>query len=127
MPSVVGLLEQARSAGKFTSVHDAWWAAAVKAHCDAEGIRALIEVLLLGWHIAHEYVHSQSPLTARHPRSTTTAHPISRPGAACVHSPRHLNRPPATHQRIPLAPTPSGDDRNAQRLTNNPLNVLVEP
>ncbi|MFD8260151.1 IS21 family transposase [Streptomyces griseoluteus] len=49
-------LEQARSAGKFTPVHDAWWAAAVKAHGDTEGTRALIEVLLLGRHIAHEHV-----------------------------------------------------------------------
>ncbi|MGW3498783.1 Mu transposase domain-containing protein [Streptomyces sp. NPDC001020] len=48
-------LEQARSAGKFTPVHDAWWAAAVKAHGDAEGTRALIEVLL-GRHIAHEHL-----------------------------------------------------------------------
>ena len=28
-------LEQARAAGKFTPVHDAWWAAARKAHGDA--------------------------------------------------------------------------------------------
>ncbi|WP_405524538.1 Mu transposase domain-containing protein [Streptomyces canus] len=49
-------LEQARSAGKFTPVHDAWWAAAVMAHGDAEGTRALIEVQLLGRHIAHEHL-----------------------------------------------------------------------
>ncbi|MFM9700213.1 Mu transposase domain-containing protein [Streptomyces europaeiscabiei] len=30
-------LDQARSAGKFTPVHDAWWQAACKAHGDAEG------------------------------------------------------------------------------------------
>lgn len=30
-------LEQARAAGKFTPVHDAWWAAARKAHGDAAG------------------------------------------------------------------------------------------
>ncbi|MEU8436927.1 hypothetical protein AB0F18_29290 [Streptomyces sp. NPDC029216] len=49
-------LDQARSAGKFTPVHDAWWAAAVRAHGDAEGTRALIEVLLLGRHLAHEHI-----------------------------------------------------------------------
>ncbi|MFD7943925.1 hypothetical protein [Streptomyces sp. NPDC059744] len=49
-------LEQARSAGKFTPVHDAWWAAAVKAHGDTEGTRALIEVLLMARHIPHEYL-----------------------------------------------------------------------
>ncbi|NBH10992.1 IS21 family transposase [Amycolatopsis sp. SID8362] len=49
-------LEQARAAGKFTPVHDAWWAAARKAHGEAEGTRALIEVLLLHRHLAHEHV-----------------------------------------------------------------------
>jgi hypothetical protein len=51
-------LEQARAAGKFTPVHDAWWAAARKAHGDAAGTRALIEVLLLHRHMTHEHVVS---------------------------------------------------------------------
>ncbi|MET9905021.1 hypothetical protein [Streptomyces sp. NPDC006446] len=49
-------LEQARSAGKFTPIHDAWWAAAVKAHGDIDGTRALIEVLLMARHIPHEHL-----------------------------------------------------------------------
>lgn len=49
-------LEQARAAGKFTPVHDAWWAAVCKAHGDAEGTRALIAVLLLHRHMQHEHV-----------------------------------------------------------------------
>jgi hypothetical protein len=49
-------LEQARAAGKFTPVHDAWWAAARKAHGDAAGTRALIEVLLLHRHTDSENV-----------------------------------------------------------------------
>lgn len=49
-------LEQARSAGKFTPVHDAWWQAACKAHGDAEGTRTLISVLLLHRHMVHEHV-----------------------------------------------------------------------
>lgn len=49
-------LEQARSAGKFTPVHDAWWNAVCRAHGDAEGTRALIEVLLLARHMPHEHV-----------------------------------------------------------------------
>ncbi|WP_406324253.1 IS21 family transposase [Streptomyces sp. NBC_01637] len=49
-------LDQARSAGKFTPVHDAWWQAACKAHGDAEGTRALIAVLLLHRHMVHEHV-----------------------------------------------------------------------
>ncbi|MFF4694300.1 Mu transposase domain-containing protein [Streptomyces chattanoogensis] len=49
-------LGQARSAGRFTPVHDAWWAAARKVHGERDGTRALIEVLLLGRHIAHEHL-----------------------------------------------------------------------
>lgn len=49
-------LEQARAAGRFTPVHDAWWAAAVKAHGEPAGTRALIEVLLLHRHLSHEHV-----------------------------------------------------------------------
>lgn len=49
-------LEQARAAGKFTPVHDAWWAAVRKAHGDAQGTRALIEVLLLHRSMTHEHV-----------------------------------------------------------------------
>ncbi|MFJ7280986.1 IS21 family transposase [Kitasatospora sp. NPDC098663] len=47
-------LEQARSAGRFTPVHDAWWAAARNAHGDRDGTRALIDVLLLSRSLPHE-------------------------------------------------------------------------
>jgi transposase len=40
-------LAQARQAGVFTAVHDAFWEAAVAGHGQADGTRALIEVLLL--------------------------------------------------------------------------------
>jgi hypothetical protein len=49
-------LEQARTAGTFTAAHDAWWAAACKAHGDTAGTRALIEVLLLHRHTNHRDV-----------------------------------------------------------------------
>lgn len=49
-------LEQARVAGTFTPVHDAWWAAACRAHGDRDGTRALIEVLLLGRHMRREHI-----------------------------------------------------------------------
>ncbi|MFF6787241.1 IS21 family transposase [Streptomyces sp. NPDC012510] len=49
-------LEQAKSAGKFTPVHDNWWAAARAAHGDKDGTKALIEVLLLGRHMSHEHI-----------------------------------------------------------------------
>jgi hypothetical protein len=49
-------LEQARTTGRFTPTHYAWWAAAVTAHGEAEGTRALIEVLLLHRRMRHEDV-----------------------------------------------------------------------
>ena len=49
-------LEQARTGGRFTPVHDAWWAQACKIHGDTAGTRALIEVLLLHRHMSHEHV-----------------------------------------------------------------------
>ncbi|NUK06549.1 IS21 family transposase [Streptomyces lunaelactis] len=49
-------LEQARSAGRFTPVHDAWWDQARRIHGERDGTRALIEVLLLGRHLPHEHV-----------------------------------------------------------------------
>lgn len=54
-------LEQARNAGKFTPTHEAWWAAACKTHGDAEGTRALIEVLLLHRHMPPEQVLTWDP------------------------------------------------------------------
>ncbi|MFD5975032.1 hypothetical protein [Streptomyces bacillaris] len=41
---------------RFTPVHDAWWAQARKVHGERDGTRALIEVLLLNRHLAHEHV-----------------------------------------------------------------------
>ncbi|MEU9288958.1 hypothetical protein AB0D57_30880 [Streptomyces sp. NPDC048275] len=49
-------LEQARSAGKFTPVHDDWWDAARVDDGDKDGTKALIEVLLLGRHMNHEHL-----------------------------------------------------------------------
>lgn len=37
-------------------VHDAWWAAVRRAHGDADGTRALIEVLLLHRSMANDHV-----------------------------------------------------------------------
>jgi hypothetical protein len=46
-------LVQARATGTFTSAHEAFWAAARKAHGDSGGTRALVEVLLLHRHHTH--------------------------------------------------------------------------
>jgi transposase len=52
LPGAVALV-QARASGAFTPAHDAFWAAACRAHGDAEGTRELVEVLLLHRHLAH--------------------------------------------------------------------------
>jgi hypothetical protein len=44
-------LSQARAAKKFTAEHEAFWAAARKAHGDTVGTRTLVEVLLLHRHL----------------------------------------------------------------------------
>ncbi len=52
LPGATALV-QARRAGTFTASHEAFWAAARKAHGDADGTRELIEVLLL-----HRHMHA---------------------------------------------------------------------
>lgn len=49
-------LAQARGAGPFTPAHDAFWALARRAHGDAGGTRAIVEVLLLHRHLTHDAV-----------------------------------------------------------------------
>ncbi len=49
-------LAQARTSGAFTPTHEAFWAAARARHGDAEGTRALIEVLLLHRRMDHQTV-----------------------------------------------------------------------
>lgn len=84
-------LEQARAAGKFTPVHDAWWAAAHKAHGEAEGTRALVEVLLLHRRLAHEHVVAGLAAALRPVRSPPTRSPW-RPARAPTPTPPHPNR-----------------------------------
>ena len=50
LPGATALV-QARQAGVFTAAHEAFWATARRAHGDAAGSRALIEVLLLHRHL----------------------------------------------------------------------------
>ena len=50
LPGATALV-QARAAKVFTAEHDAWWSIARKAHGDAAGTRALVEVLLLHRHM----------------------------------------------------------------------------
>jgi len=86
---VAKALEQARASGRFTPVHDAWWAAACKAHGDADGTRALIEVLMLHRHLPHDHVvaglatalrAARSPRTlSRWKRASTTTQQMAEP------------------------------------------------
>lgn len=50
LPGATALV-QARTAGTFTAAHEAFWAAARKAHGDGDGTRELVEVLLLHRHM----------------------------------------------------------------------------
>lgn len=52
LPGATALV-QARQGGTFTPAHEAFWAAARRAHGDAGGTRALVEVLLLHRHLPH--------------------------------------------------------------------------
>ena len=52
LPGATALV-QARQCGVFTSAHEAFWAAARKAHGDGPGTQELIEVLLLHRHMRH--------------------------------------------------------------------------
>ncbi len=49
-------LAQARKSGEFTAAHDAFWAAARRAHGDTAGTRELVETLLLHRHLPHRDV-----------------------------------------------------------------------
>jgi hypothetical protein len=55
LPGATALV-QARQTGTFTAAHEAFWAAARRAHGDAGGTRALVEVLLLHRHLAGAHV-----------------------------------------------------------------------
>jgi len=55
LPGATALV-QARQCGAFTNAHEAFWAAARKAHGDAHGTRELIEVLLLHRRMPHQDV-----------------------------------------------------------------------
>jgi hypothetical protein len=94
-------LEQARAAGKFTPVHDAWWAAACKAHGDAAGTRALIEVVLLARHMHADHIAAGLAAALRAGALTADAVALEARKAAeddHSHSPRPAQEaaPPAT-------------------------------
>ncbi len=81
------MLAQARQSGVFTAEHEAFWAAARRAHGDAGGTRALVEVLLLHRHLPHADVvaglaaavaagASTADVVAVEARKTTQTRPV---------------------------------------------------
>jgi len=58
-------LAQARAGGTFTAAHEAFWAAARRAHGDSGGTRALVQVLLLHRHHQHPDVVAGITATLR--------------------------------------------------------------
>lgn len=112
-------LEQARAAGKFTPVHDAWWAAARKAHGDAAGTRALIEVLLLHRHLPHEQVVAGLAAALRAGALTADAVALEARKAA------QADQPSPHHQlAAPAAPVAS---LTARRLLQLPTDTRPLP
>jgi transposase len=113
-------LEQARAAGKFTPVHDAWWAAARKAHGDAAGTRALIEVLLLHRHTAHEHV--VAGLAAALRAGALTADAVALEARKAADADGHPG-----HQAAPAAPQPAVASLTARRLAQLPPDTRPLP
>src|SRR5262249_13373095 len=113
-------LEQARAAGKFTPVHDAWWAAARKAHGDASGTRALIEVLLLHRHMAHEHV--VAGLAAAQRAGALTADAVALEARKAADADEHAQQAPA-----PAAPPSAVASLTARRLDRLPPDTRPLP
>jgi transposase len=111
-------LDQARAAGRFTPVHDAWWAAARKAHGDAAGTRALIEVLLLHRHMGHEHVVAGLAAALRAGALTADAVALEARKAADE---------PAQDQPAPAAPQAAVASLTARRLDRLPLDTRPLP
>ncbi len=117
------VLAQARGSGLFTPSHDAFWAAARRAHGDADGTRALVEVLLLHRHLTHAQVVAglQAALAAgataadvvaveARKTSQTTTPPVRvdrEPGATVISlTERRLSDPAAVIGGLPPDPRP---------------------
>ena len=113
-------LDQARAAGKFTPVHDAWWAAARKAHGDAAGTRALIEVLLLHRHTAHEHVVAGLAAALQAGALTADAVALEARKAADADDPDDL-------QPAPAAPPAAVASLTARRLAQLPPDTRPLP
>jgi hypothetical protein len=104
-------LAQARAARVFTSVHDAFWAAARARHGDSAGTRALIEVLLLHRRMppAQVIAGMQAALTAGSCSADVVAvearkHPATAPGSDDENAWRALSRPRRSRAAVVTLP-----------------------
>lgn len=106
-------LEQARAGGTFTPVHDAWWAAACKAHGDAEGTRDMIAVLLLHRHMRHEHV--VAGLAAALKVGALTADAVALEARIAAD-----DTEPSTGQEVHGRPSPDRADRHRDQYRGTP-------
>ena len=96
-------LVQARAAGSFTTAHEAFWAAARKAHGDGPGTRELIDVLLLHRHMPSTAV--VAGLEAALAVGATNADVVA------VEARKHHTAGGATQLEHPVAPAGSIEQR----------------
>ncbi|MGF7237906.1 MAG: IS21 family transposase [Frankia sp.] len=107
------VLAQARQSGVFTAEHEAFWAAARRAHGDAGGTRALVEVLLLHRHLPHADV--VAGLAAAVAAGATTADVVAVEARKTTQT-----RPAQEHPALPVAPVtapPAVASLTERRLT----------
>lgn len=124
------VLEQARAAGKFTPVHDAWWAEARKVHGDAEGTRALIQVLLLARHMNHEHIVTGLAIALRAGALTADAVALEARKAADADRDAPGQIDPDALSGDPAKPdkdSPDGDGATVTSLTERRLRLAQLP
>ena len=118
-------LEQARAAGTFTAAHDAWWAAACKAHGDADGTRALVEVLLLHRHTPHE--HIIAGITAALRAGALTADAVALEARKAAESTNSAALEASDHTATPAPNAPAVTSLTHRRLTHLPTDTRPPP
>jgi transposase len=103
-------LAQAKTSGAFTPAHQRYWDTARRAHGDADGTRALIEILL-----AHRTLPREALQAAM---ATAASTGVIDPQAVIIDARRHADRG-ATAEIAPVIPigSPARYDRPAPSLT----------
>ena len=107
-------LAQARQSGLFTPAHEAFWAAARRAHGDTGGTRALVEVLLLHRHLPHADVVAGLAAAVAAGASTADVVAVEARKASDANPATRHATPPSTP---PVASPPQLSSLTARRLT----------